>query len=44
MKVDIDFDCISVVDLGAKDAKLNLLEDIDEKAEKVRCAIASKLL
>ncbi|GFT81745.1 cytosol aminopeptidase [Nephila pilipes] len=34
------FDCISVVDLGTKEVKDNPLEGIEEKTERVRCAIA----
>ncbi|GFY67644.1 cytosol aminopeptidase [Trichonephila inaurata madagascariensis] len=36
----ISFDCISVVDLGTKEIKDNPLEGIEEKSERVRCAIA----
>lgn len=37
---DSGFDCVSVVDLGSKDAKDKPLEGVDQKAENIRCAIA----
>ncbi|KAG8196606.1 hypothetical protein JTE90_014165 [Oedothorax gibbosus] len=40
-QINIDFDCISVVDLGSKETKVNPIEGRDEKAERVRCAIAN---
>ncbi|XP_042904965.1 cytosol aminopeptidase isoform X2 [Parasteatoda tepidariorum] len=35
-----EYDCVSVVDLGSKDVKDDPLEEVDQKAENVRCAIS----
>lgn len=41
--VSINFDCLSVVDLGSKEAKDKPLEGFNQKSENVRCAIAGNL-
>lgn len=41
---DSGFDCVSVVDLGSKDAKDKPTEGVNQKAENIRCAVAGKYI
>lgn len=39
-QLDKKYDCVAIVDLGPQDAGYNELEEVEEKRENIRCAVA----